>query len=241
MNEKTDEKVRAITLRRLGLTYSEILRTVHVAKSTLTLWFHDVGLAEHQKQRITEKRIQGQKNAAASRRNQRVKTQNEIWSMAEKEIGRLTRRELWLIGVSLYWAEGSKEKAWRPGSGVIFSNSDPKMVRVFLAWAKEFSGISVEKLRFEIYIHESHRNSAARVKDFWAKEIGLDIYHFQKICFKKNKLGSKRKNVGLLYNGLLRVRIGGSSTLVRKLEGWARGIDKHIAGSSNGRTQLFES
>jgi hypothetical protein len=241
MNKKTDQKVRAVVLRRQGLTYSEILKTVHVAKSTLSLWFHDVGLAEHQKQRITEKRIVGQKNAAIARRNQRVKIQDDIWSTAEKEVGELTRRELWLIGVSLYWAEGSKEKEWYPGSGVILSNSDPRMIRVFLAWAKEFSGSLFEKIRFEIYIHESHVENIKAVKEYWSKETRYDISCFEKVYFKKNKIRTKRKNVTPLYNGLLRVRIGGSSTLHRKLEGWARGIDKYIAGSSNGRTPAFEA
>jgi hypothetical protein len=152
---KPELKIRAIELRRQGNTYSEILRVIPVAKSTLSLWFHDVGLAEHQKQRITEKRVEGQKRASVARRTQRIRKQEEIWSVAEREIGNISKRDLWLIGIALYWAEGTKEKEWRPGSMLAFSNSDPRMIRVFLAWLREFGDISLGQIKFEIYVHET--------------------------------------------------------------------------------------
>lgn len=227
MNEKTDQKVRAVALRRQGLTYSEILREIPVAKSTLSLWFRSVGLASQQKQHITAKRIEGQKKGAAARKNQRIRLQESIWSKAVLEVGDLSRRELWLIGIALYWAEGSKEKEWRPGEGITFSNSDPRMIRVFLAWVKEFAVIKKEDIKFSIYIHESKSGEVSAVREFWAKEIGIMSASFSKVYFKKNKFNSKRKNIGLLYNGLLRVRIPRSSILVRKIEGWVRGIDAY--------------
>lgn len=224
---KPELKVRAIELRRQGNTYSEILKVIPVAKSTLSLWFHDVGLAEHQKQRITEKRIEGQKNAAVSRRNKRIKTQNHIWSTAEDEIGKLSRRDLWLIGITMYWAEGSKEKDWRPGSKFIFSNSDPRMIRAMVAWLREFAAISSDDLGFEIYLHEHKRMCLGSVIKFWSRETGFPVSSFNKVYFKKNKIATKRRNIGSLYNGLIRVTIPSSSSLVRRLEGWARGISNN--------------
>ena len=214
-------------LRRQGFTYSQILSSVPVAKSTLSLWFHDVGLAEHQKQRITQKRIEGQMKGAKARRIQRIRAQEMIWSASEKEIGKLSDRELWLIGVALYWAEGSKEKEWNPGGGMKFSNSDSRMVRVFLTWAEKFSGISKDLVRFEIYIHESKRDTISEIIQFWSRETRLPISRFHKIYFKKNKIDTKGKNVGLLYNGQLRVSIPRSTILMRRIEGWVRGIDNN--------------
>jgi len=224
---KPDLKVRAIELRRQGNTYSEILKVIPVAKSTLSLWFHDVGLAEHQKQRITEKRIEGQKKGAAARRTQRIRKQEEIWSVAEREVGNISERDLWLIGVTLYWAEGSKEKDWRPGSKFIFSNSDPRMIRVVVAWLYKFASISSDEIGFELYLHESKRDDASIVMDFWSKETGFSVSRFNRVYFKRDKIGTKRKNIGLLYNGLIRVTIPNSSSLVRRMEGWARGISNN--------------
>ena len=50
-------KLEAIELRKAGLTYSEILSKIPVAKSTLSDWLYSVGLSKKQKQRITEKRL----------------------------------------------------------------------------------------------------------------------------------------------------------------------------------------
>ena len=54
---KIKEKEKAIILRKRGMTYSEILDVVSVAKSTLALWLQSVNLSKKQKQRITEKRL----------------------------------------------------------------------------------------------------------------------------------------------------------------------------------------
>mgnify|MGYP000140241659 CR=1 FL=1 len=40
---KSLEKEKAITMRKEGKTYSQILAVVPVAKSTLSLWLQDVG------------------------------------------------------------------------------------------------------------------------------------------------------------------------------------------------------
>ncbi|MDO8579749.1 MAG: hypothetical protein Q7R72_02660 [bacterium] len=227
MTGKPELKIKAIELRRQGKTYSEIRSEVPVAKSTLSLWFLNVGLADHQKQRITQKRIEGQKRGATARRTQRIKLQQKIWSESEKEIGNLTKRELWLIGVALYWAEGSKEKAWGHSTNAKFSNSDPRMIRVFLLWLKTCMNIKERDIWFEIFIHEHKRSVISNVIKFWSRELGCSTSLFGKIYFKKNKILTKRKNTGFLYNGVLRVNIAKSSTTVRMFEGWTRGIDKY--------------
>ena len=224
MHTKSDLREKAIDLRRQGRTYSEILKEVDVAKSTLSLWFHEVELAKHQVQRITQKRIEGQKKGAQARRTKRVATQNEIWSKAKGDIGNISDRELLLIGTSLYWAEGSKEKEWRPGSSLIFSNSDPHMIRVFLVWCEKCLGVDPEIIKFSIYIHESKKHELLGVRLFWSKELGLPHSRFERIYFKRHKITSPQKNAEALYNGQLRVSIPKSTALLRKTEGWARGI-----------------
>jgi transposase len=59
MAVKFKEKETAIELRKQGYSYSEILKRVPVAKSTLSLWLRSVGLAERQKQRLSEKKESG--------------------------------------------------------------------------------------------------------------------------------------------------------------------------------------
>src|SRR5687767_13169737 len=103
-------KAQAVMLRKQGLSYSEIMAKIPVAKSTLCDWLHSVGLAKHQKQRLTEKKILGQQKAAAARRTQRLEKSEKIRQQALSEINERIHDPFWLLGVVLYWGEGSKQK-----------------------------------------------------------------------------------------------------------------------------------
>ena len=227
MIPKTKLKIKAVALRRQGKTYSEILKEVPVAKSTLSLWLRGVGLAKAQKQRITQKRKEAQIKGAMARRQQRIVLTEKIYKEAEQEIGPINQRELWLMGTMLYWAEGGKEKAWRPGSGMNFSNSDHRMISLFLKWLL-VCGVEKKDIQFSIYIHENHRDSIKQVRKFWIDKTGFSEKYFTYVYFKKHNPKTKRRNIGDDYRGNLRVNVKKSSTLVRKVEGWVRGVVKNI-------------
>ncbi|MFA5934564.1 MAG: hypothetical protein WC827_01605 [Candidatus Paceibacterota bacterium] len=223
---KKELNIRAINLRKSGKTYSEILKIIPVAKSTLSEWLRDVGIAKHQKQAFTEKRRLASLSGGLARKRQRIELSKGILNSSETEIGKISDRELWLIGTALYWAEGSKEKEYAPGSGIKFSNSDPKMIIVFLKWLTKICKIQEGQMGFEIYIHDNHRNEVQRFKEYWSNMTGFDIKFFDTVYFKKNIIKTKRKNIGDLYFGLLRVKVLKSSTLNRKVQGWVNGILK---------------
>jgi len=220
------EKNKAINLRKQGLSYSEILKQIPVAKSTLSLWLQSVGLSKEQKQRLTEKKLASALRGSKRKKEIRIALTDEVKGKAEKEIGNLTERELWLIGIALYWGEGSKEKENRPGSPVKFSNSDPDMIRIFLKWLLEIVKVPKEKVYPEIYIHENHKNRIDTVIDYWASNTSFSKSEFNHIYFKKNKINTKRKNIGDSYYGLLRICVKTSSTLNRTIVGWIQGINK---------------
>ena len=227
MRAKIEEKNKAINLRLKGLSYREILEQVPVAKSSLSLWLKSVKLVKSQKQRITEKRIASALRGALSRKTKRILLTKEIKDKARKEIGKLTSRELWLIGIALYWAEGSKEKDNHPGGGIIFSNSDPHMINIFIKWLLEVVKLPREKVYFNIVLHETNNHRVEEVKKYWLKYTGFKIESFGNIYFKKNKINTKRKNIGEKYFGLLRLSVKESSYLSRKIQGWIEGIYQH--------------
>lgn len=224
---KADLKEKVITLRKSGHTYSEILKVVPVAKSTVSEWLKDVGIAKSQRQAFTEKKRLASLSGGKARREQRIKIFNKIVGEAEQEIGKMTKRELWLIGTALYWAEGDKEKEYNPGVGIKFSNSDPKMICLFLRWLTDICNVKSEEIVVELYIHTLYNKEYQRFKDYWSKRTGFPLEKFDKVYFKKGDVKTKRRNVGELYNGLLRVRVCGSSSLNRKITGWVKGINKY--------------
>ena len=227
MQAKIEQKNKAIELRKQGLSYTEILQQIPVAKSSLSLWLKSDKLAKSQRQGLTAKKLAGMKRGWESCHRKRVLLTEEIKNTAEKEIDNLTKRELWLIGTALYWGEGNKEKEGRPGSGVKFSNSDPRMIKIFLKWLFEIIQEKREKIYLEIYIHENYKNRLNQVIGYWSDCTGFAKNNFIHIYFKKNKINTKRKNIGKNYYGLLRVGVKSSSILQRKIEGWIDGIYKH--------------
>ncbi|KKS25202.1 MAG: hypothetical protein UU85_C0005G0012 [Candidatus Wolfebacteria bacterium GW2011_GWA2_42_10] len=239
--EKKKEKIAAIAFRRQGLSYSEIMAQVPVAKSTLALWLQSVGLSKKQKQRLTEKKLASARRGALRKKQDRIFRSDTIKNLARMEIGKLTHREAWLIGAALYWAEGSKEKEWSPGSRTQFGNSDPKMIRFFLFWVNSICGISLDRIIPALYIHESHKDKVSSVLKFWSEQTQLPIERFKYVYFKRNKVNTKRKNIGEDYHGLLRLSIAASSELNRKISGWVIGMTENLPGGVLGNTPAFEA
>lgn len=227
MIKKANEKQKAIDLRKKGFAYSEILKMVPVAKSTLSLWLRSVGLSKEQKQILTKKKIEAARRGGEARRVNRVCSSEKIKEEAEKEIANINQRELWLIGMALYWAEGSKEKEYNIGQGVIFSNSDPMMIKVFLKWLKDVLRIDDDEIKFEIYIHKDSKNKVSEAVEYWSEVTNTTTEKFRFIYFKSNKINTKRKNIGNNYYGLLRVVVRKSTNLNRKIQGWVNGIYKY--------------
>ena len=217
---KIQEKAKAIKLRKRGLSYNEILKEVPVAKSTLSLWLRSVGLAKKQRQRLTEKRLTALLKGAKAKKDQRLALTKEIKSRARKEVGKLSKRELWLIGTALYWAEGAKAKQWNVSVGLKFNNSDPTMIIFFLKWLKEICFVSPQDIIYELYIHKTANWKNAR--KYWSKIISIPPQKIR-IYFKHNKIQTKRKNIGNDYYGLIMVRVKKSTNLNRKITGWIEG------------------
>lgn len=231
MREKCIEKVRAIKLRKEGKSYSEILEEVPVAKSTLSIWLRDIGLATPQAQKITEKRIAGQKRGAEAKRAQRRLLQQEIYSRAENDLGLITQRDLFILGTALYWAEGSKEYDYRPGSTMGFTNEDPEMVNTFMTFLCTSLNVEPARIRCEIYIHVDRILEKERILKFWCERTGLPKTSFR-IYLKRNSRSTKDSK-GIDYNGTMRIKVESSSDLVRYMDGCARGIVKQIGGWCN--------
>ena len=222
MLTKSIEKEKAIKLRKRGWSYKEILREVPVAKSTLSLWLRSVGLAKKQKQKLTQKKLIGALKGAEKRRKYKLNIVAEIKNKAKNEIKKISDRELWLIGIALYWAEGTREKY--NSTNVKFANSDPKMIKLFLKWIQKICKIPKKDISFAIYLHETARERKTEIQKYWSKVTNFPVIQFQKIYWKKHKINTKRKNIGRDYCGLLKIEVKRSSSLTRKIAGWVEGI-----------------
>ncbi|GGZ71555.1 helix-turn-helix domain-containing protein [Streptomyces bluensis] len=218
-NAKDDLRARARELRLQGWTYDQIQVELGCSKSSISLWVRDLPRPERrdpseQAKLAARKRWE---HELAVRDEKREQTK----AIAQQEIGSLTERELFLLGVGLYWAEGAKDKEYSRREFVLFVNSDPGMIKVFLAWL-DLLQVERERLRFRVMIHESADVGGA--EQYWAALVGTDTSRFGKTTLKKHNPKTVRKNVGDQYRGCLVISVVQSADLYRRIEGWWNGI-----------------
>ena len=224
MVQKQEEREHALLLRRKGLSYREILKKVPVAKSTLSLWLRSVGLSKRQKQRLTQKKLDAIHRGGIKRHQDRLLRWKKISDEAANEITKLSKREKWLAGILLYWAEGSKEKASGSATNIKFSNSDPSMIKLFRDWLFQCVGIKKQQVVYELYIHE--RADIEKALKFWSSKLRI-LKNDIRIYLKRHNNNPKRLNISSNYNGLIRINVRGTIALVRKIDGWIRGIARY--------------
>lgn len=140
---------------------------------------------------------------------------------AYSEVGALTPRELMAAGTALYWAEGTKDKPYARREDVLFVNSDPGVIRVFLSWLRLLE-VAPERLRYRLMIHETADTEG--VKRYWADFVGVSPDAFQRTTIKKHNPRTVRKNTGEDYRGCLVIRVLKGAELYRRIDGWWAGI-----------------
>ena len=211
---------------------------VPVAKSTLSLWLRDVGLAKRQAQKLTKKRQEAGLKGALRRREARLQEISTLNDKGLQEVGNISARELWLIGTALYWAEGSKQKEHAVSTGVMFANSDARMIRVFLAWLRCVR-IPISSIYVELYVHENRREEIAVFKKWWAQETKIPLKRFDRVYLKRDRPKTNRINTGDLYHGLLRIKVSSSTSLNRKINAWVDAVVAQLGDGVIGNTSAF--
>ncbi|MFB6550210.1 hypothetical protein [Streptomyces sp. NPDC056405] len=229
-NAKDDVRERARELRLQGWTYDQIQVELGCSKGSISLWVRD--LPKPERREPSE-----QAKLAARKRWEhelavRDAAREQTKAAALQEVGRMTDRELFLLGVGLYWAEGAKDKIYSRREYVLFVNSDPGMIKVFIAWL-DLLKVERERLRFRVMIHENADVTAA--EQYWASLVGAESTCFGKTTLKKHNPKTVRKNVGDHYRGCLVIGVVRSADLYRRIEGWWNGIVLGSAPTSSGK------
>ena len=218
-NAKDDVRDRARELRLQGWTYDQIQVELGCSKSSISLWVRDLPKPER-RDPSEQAKLAGRKrweHELAVRDKERQHTK----AAAAAEVGTLSDRELFLLGVGLYWAEGTKDKPYDRRENVTFVNSDPGMIEVFLRWL-DLLGVERGRVRYSVMIHETADVEGA--EQYWATLTGADRTAFNKTTIKKHNPKTIRKNVGESYRGCLVVKVLRSAELYRRIEGAWYGI-----------------
>lgn len=212
-------KNTATELRDGGYSYNMISVKLGISKSTLSNWFRDRKFTPNIE--VLNRIYRGPIKSAEKSHNRKVQEIKELLEFGSKELGRLSRRDLWLLGLGVYIGEGTKDN-----DIIRVINADPAVIRLSMRWFQKIIGLP--KDNFAVRLHLYPDNNVKESIRFWQKETGLSHKNFQKVQIdrRENKKISKRKKLPF-GTAHITIKANGNSAfgvkLFRRIKGWMHG------------------
>jgi hypothetical protein len=190
----------------------EIARLVGVSLSSVSYWTRDIELSPEQCRLLRSRNpsINGQLVAAHNRERGLVR-RKRFQSMGRAQARR--RENLHVAGCMLYWAEGSKGK-----NAIQFVNSDPAMVRYFVAFLKTCYAVRDESFRIDCNLFADHLKRQREIEQFWLDTLELPVSCLRRSTVNVYSKYSQKKRKNRLPYGTVRVCVH-STELVQQIYG----------------------
>lgn len=205
-------------LRGAGNSYNTISGLLGIPVSTIITWVSVVRLTKNQERKL---KLKGNlASIKVVRKNKKLRYKN--WESEATSLWEVRKNDhLFLAGVALYWGEGRKKDKFT------LTNSDYRMLRVWLAWCKKY--ISEVALSACLNIHNTVDEKLA-IK-FWRTKLGFN----GPVYISKSYSVPKQKAFKNLENGTLQItaKKGGTECSV-KMKTWVDLLSKFWGGSVTG-------
>ena len=214
---RTQDKLHAIRLRSKGHSYGYISNVVKISKSTLSDWLSDIPYTPNKE---TIRRI-GKARAASGEAKSKIRQESirRATEEARQQLGEVSKRDLFMLGLGLYIGEGSKT-----AEITRFVNSDPAAVNLMIRWFVKALGVPKENLRVRIHLYPDCNEK--RSLQYWSKVTAIPKNQFQKSSFDRRRDKKVNKSGKLLHgtahmslNSLGQKKFG--VFLFRKIGAWS--------------------
>ncbi len=213
---KKSLREKATRLRKQGWSYNIICERLKVSKSTLSCWLSEVPYIPNA---AVRKRIkEGPAKSSALSHKKKLERIAVINAQAVSEIGQLTKRDLWMLGLGLYIGEGTKLY-----NTTQVANSNPDVIRIAMKWFREICGLTREHFSLIVHLHpDTDQEKALR---FWSKVSGIPLSQFGKTIMDARQNKSRIKYRILPYGTVhIRIKSHGKKeygvVLLRRILGW---------------------
>lgn len=183
-------KAMAIRLRKAGAANSEISCLIKVQQNTISNWVKNQKISLLQQQDLLFR------TQSLRHWKKRLKFQVEGRELAQQGI------PLHAQGCMLYWAEGTKG-----GSCLGFTNSDPKMIALFLAFLRRHWEIPSNKISMRLSYYTGNGVHEDEIIQFWLNTTNLSSNHLRKHQVNTIPKSSKSKQKGKLLYGVCHINV----------------------------------
>jgi hypothetical protein len=208
---KAAERLQARALRANGLSLRDIALELQVARSTVSSWVRDIVLTAEQQGHLAAKMTRGgYVGRCNGARMNRESAEKQHLMYRENGYERAKADDQFRLICALYWGEGSKSM----GSVFAVSNSDPRLLNVFLRWliAEGYD----EAVRFCVQYHPTNGLSEKEIQDWWLEHLqGLKARHMKPFSVCRIHRASQQKHVGKLPYGTGRLYVCRTELLYR--------------------------
>ena len=201
----TQIKEKACQLRKQGLSLGEIRQELNIPKNTLSGWVAEIQLTKKQKRRIKQKEIasaaQGRILAAKLLTQKLILWKNTIKKRVA-HFGKMpfeNQEIAKLICGMIYLCEGAKYPSTKC---LTFCNSDPQMIKFFLAMLRKYFNIDDKKLRCRI--QQRYDQDSKKLMKFWSELTKIPLKQFY-----ENYSDKRTKNIPTMkknYKGICRLQ-----------------------------------
>jgi len=176
-------RIQARKMRRAGRSIKSISAKLNVSKGSVSVWCRDIRLTHKQIENLEIFRdkmsLAGRMKGAEMNRLKRERAilQGKIDGL--KEIGNVSKRDLFIAGLSLYAGEGFKYS-----TRVGLANSDPYIILFMMKWFRKICSVANNRFYFVIGINQSHRYRINEVIAYWSGLLHAPASKFR-ISYKK--------------------------------------------------------
>jgi transposase-like protein len=206
---KTQERLEARRIRsQEGESIKQIARRLGVSPSSVSLWVRDIELTAEQHAALQERctSYNGQ-TVSAQRRAARARRRRE----GEQEQGRILARRgipLHLAGCMLFWAEGARAR-----NSVVFANSDPEMVRLFLRFLRHCYRAPDNRIAVTCNLFADHVEREREIEEFWLETLQLPRTCLRRSIVNVYSKHSQKKRRNKLPYGTCRLVYNDTATV----------------------------
>ena len=221
------DKNSAIQLRKSGNSYSQISTALKVPKSTLSNWLKDIPISQEALEKIQARtNSTGIAKLIERNKNQTVlakERHDKFYESGKKEAKTLLADSLFLVGLSLYWAEGYKQGAYgSKWKSIDFANSDSEMIEIMVLFFTKFLEIKRSDIKIQIMLHEP--KDTEKAINYWQKITKVPRNNFITTSHSISSASSNKQN-RKLEHGTIHLRINNVESFFR-LIGWIDGLKK---------------
>ena len=197
-------KLKIITLRKSGKTYGEIRKIIgiNIPKSTLSDWCSDILLSREQRQRVEclmERGAgRGRATALVVNKLRREKYIKAIKDRVSHLAAKLKNRDTAKIALAtLYLGEGSKNQR----GALMFGNSDPPIITLFLSLLRRCYNIDENKFRCTLQCRADQ--NIPKLEKFWSQVTKIPMPQFYKARIDPRTIGKPSRKPD--YKGVCRI------------------------------------